>query len=428
MMKLKTKAKALRGRLRVPGDKSISHRAVIFGAIAEGQTVIHGLLRGQDVLATIQALRDLGVSIYEAADSLIIEGRGFKGLKPAQKPLDMGNSGTSMRLLAGLLAAQDFSVQLFGDDSLSRRPMDRITIPLSLMGAELSGQGEKELPPLIVKGCQGLRPIHYQLPVASAQVKSAILLAALQTQGETVILEKELTRNHTEEMIEQFGGKLSVAGKQISIKGPQRLQGQTLQIPGDLSSAAFWLAAGLIVPGSDLVLENVGINPTRTGLLEVIEKMGGQLSYQAVDKDIQTATLKVSYSTLKGIEISGDLIPRLIDELPVIALLATQAQGTTYIRDAQELRVKETDRIQAVTDVLGQMGADIQATEDGMVIRGKTPLHGAAVSTCGDHRIGMMTAIAALLVEEGQVTLERAEAILTSYPDFFKDLERLWHD
>ncbi|HEL0720041.1 3-phosphoshikimate 1-carboxyvinyltransferase [Streptococcus equi subsp. zooepidemicus] len=427
-MKLKTKAKALRGRLRVPGDKSISHRAVIFGAIAEGQTVIHGLLRGQDVLATIQALRDLGVSIYEAADSLIIEGRGFKGLKPAQKPLDMGNSGTSMRLLAGLLAAQDFSVQLFGDDSLSRRPMDRITIPLSLMGAELSGQGEKELPPLIVKGCQGLRPIHYQLPVASAQVKSAILLAALQTQGETVILEKELTRNHTEEMIEQFGGKLSVAGKQISIKGPQRLQGQTLQIPGDLSSAAFWLAAGLIVPGSYLVLENVGINPTRTGLLEVIEKMGGQLSYQAVDKDIQTATLKVSYSTLKGIEISGDLIPRLIDELPVIALLATQAQGTTYIRDAQELRVKETDRIQAVTDVLGQMGADIQATEDGMVIRGKTPLHGAAVSTCGDHRIGMMTAIAALLVEEGQVTLERAEAILTSYPDFFKDLERLWHD
>ncbi|HEL0164323.1 TPA: 3-phosphoshikimate 1-carboxyvinyltransferase [Streptococcus equi subsp. zooepidemicus] len=427
-MKLKTKAKALRGRLRVPGDKSISHRAVIFGAIAEGQTVIHGLLRGQDVLATIQAFRDLGVTIYESADSLIIEGRGFKGLKPAQKPLDMGNSGTSMRLLAGLLAAQDFSVQLLGDDSLSRRPMDRITIPLSLMGAELSGQGEKELPPLIVKGCQELRPIHYQLPVASAQVKSAILLAALQTQGETVILEKELTRNHTEEMIEQFGGKLSVAGKQISIKGPQRLQGQTLQIPGDLSSAAFWLAAGLIVPGSDLVLENVGINPTRTGLLEVIEKMGGQLSYQAVDKDIQSASLRVSYSSLKGVEISGDLIPRLIDELPVIALLATQAQGTTYIRNAQELRVKETDRIQAVTDVLGQMGADIQATEDGMVIRGKTPLHGAAVSTCGDHRIGMMTAIAALLVEEGQVTLERAEAILTSYPDFFKDLERLWHD
>ncbi|HEK9991275.1 TPA: 3-phosphoshikimate 1-carboxyvinyltransferase [Streptococcus equi subsp. zooepidemicus] len=427
-MKLRTKAKALRGRLRVPGDKSISHRAVIFGAIAEGQTVIHGLLRGQDVLATIQAFRDLGVTIYESADSLIIEGRGFKGLKPAQKPLDMGNSGTSMRLLAGLLAAQDFSVQLLGDDSLSRRPMDRITIPLSLMGAELSGQGEKELPPLIVKGCQELRPIHYQLPVASAQVKSAILLAALQTQGETVILEKELTRNHTEEMIEQFGGKLSVAGKQISIKGPQHLQGQTLHIPGDLSSAAFWLAAALIVPGSDLVLENVGINPTRTGLLEVIEKMGGQLSYQAVDKDIQSASLRVSYSSLKGVEISGDLIPRLIDELPVIALLATQAQGTTYIRDAQELRVKETDRIQAVTDVLGQMGADIQATEDGMVIRGKTPLHGAAVSTCGDHRIGMMTAIAALLVEEGQVTLERAEAILTSYPDFFKDLERLWHD
>ncbi|HGO5802143.1 TPA: 3-phosphoshikimate 1-carboxyvinyltransferase [Streptococcus equi subsp. zooepidemicus] len=427
-MKLKTKAKALRGRLRVPGDKSISHRAVIFGAIAEGQTVIHGLLRGQDVLATIQALRDLGVSIYEVADSLIIEGRGFKGLKPAQKPLDMGNSGTSMRLLAGLLAAQDFSVQLLGDDSLSRRPMDRITIPLSLMGAELSGQGEKELPPLIVKGRQDLRPIHYQLPVASAQVKSAILLAALQTQGETVILEKELTRNHTEEMIEQFGGKLSVAGKQISIKGPQHLQGQTLHIPGDLSSAAFWLAAALIVPGSDLVLENVGINPTRTGLLEVIEKMGGQLSYQVVDKDMQAASLRVSYSSLKGVEISGDLIPRLIDELPIIALLATQAQGTTYIRDAKELRVKETDRIQAVTDVLGQMGADIQATEDGMVIRGKTPLHGAAVNSCGDHRIGMMAAIAALLVEEGQVTLERAEAILTSYPDFFKDLERLWHD
>ena len=403
-MKLETKAQGLHGSLRIPGDKSISHRSIMFGSLAKGVTTVRDILRGEDVLSTMQV---------------------FRGLKAPQNKLDMGNSGTSIRLISGVLAGQDFDVEMFGDDSLSKRPMDRVTIPLRQMGVEVSGQTDRDLPPLKMHGSKSLKPIHYQLPVASAQVKSALIFAALQADGESVIIEKEKTRNHTEDMIQQFGGQLQVDGKEIRISGGQSFTAQEVVVPGDISSAAFWLVAGLVVPNSKIVLENVGINETRTGIIDVIKDMGGKITLSDIDQVAKSATITVETSELKGTEIGGDIIPRLIDELPIITLLATQAQGKTVIRDAEELKVKETDRIQVVADALNAMGADIVPTEDGMIITGKTALHGAEVNTFGDHRIGMMTAIAALLVQDGEVDLQRAEAINTSYPSFFSDLEGL---
>ncbi|MDO5078504.1 MAG: 3-phosphoshikimate 1-carboxyvinyltransferase [Streptococcus minor] len=426
-MKLATHSLGLRGKLRVPGDKSISHRSIMFGSLARGKTTVRDILRGEDVLSTIQVFRDLGVDIVDDGQVITIQGVGFDGLKKPQNKLDMGNSGTSIRLISGVLAGQDFEVEMFGDDSLSKRPMDRVTIPLSQMGVEVSGLTERHLPPLKLRGTKQLKPIDYQLPVASAQVKSALIFAALQAQGQSVITEKEKTRNHTEDMIVQFGGQIDVNGKEIRISGGQELRGQEVVVPGDISSAAFWLVAGLVVPGSKIVLENVGINETRTGILDVIQAMGGKLTISQVDEVAKSATLTVETSELHGTEIGGEIIPRLIDELPIIALLATQAKGKTIIRDAEELKVKETDRIQVVADALNSMGANIEPTADGMIITGKTPLHGATIHTFGDHRIGMMTAIAALLVEDGEVELERAEAINTSYPSFFSDLEELQH-
>ena len=424
-MKLRTNAKGLRGSLRVPGDKSISHRSIIFGSLAKGVTKVHDILRGEDVLSTMQVFREMGVQIEDKGDLVEIHGCGFDGLQEPQHPLDMGNSGTSMRLIAGVLAGQNFSAQMVGDDSLSKRPMDRISLPLRQMGVEIAGQTERDLPPLTIHGNPKLKPIQYQLPIASAQVKSALIFAALQAQGESLIIEKDLTRNHTEDMLLQFGGQLKVDGKEIRVAGKQELQAQEVVVPGDISSAAFWLVAGLVVPNSKITLTNVGINETRTGILDVIQAMGGKLSVSEVDEVAKSATITVESSDLHGTEISGELIPRLIDELPIIALLATQAQGQTLIRDAEELKVKETDRIQVVADALNSMGADIQPTADGMIIQGKTSLKGASVHTYGDHRIGMMTAIAALLVKDGNVELERAEAINTSYPDFFAHLEDL---
>ena len=427
-MKLRTNAKGLRGSLRVPGDKSISHRSIIFGSLAKGVTKVHDILRGEDVLSTMQVFREMGVQIEDKGDLVEIHGCGFDGLQEPQHPLDMGNSGTSMRLIAGVLAGQNFSAQMVGDDSLSKRPMDRISLPLRQMGVEIAGQTERDLPPLTIHGNPNLKPIQYQLPIASAQVKSALIFAALQAQGESLIIEKDLTRNHTEDMLLQFGGQLKVDGKEIRVAGKQELQAQEVVVPGDISSAAFWLVAGLIVPNSKITLTNVGINETRTGILDVIQAMGGKLSVSELDEVAKSATITVESSDLHGTEISGELIPRLIDELPIIALLATQAEGQTLIRDAEELKVKETDRIQVVADALNSMGADIQPTADGMIIQGKTPLNGASVHTYGDHRIGMMTAIAALLVKDGSVELERAEAINTSYPDFFAHLEGLLSD
>ena len=426
-MKLKTNIKHLNGSIRVPGDKSISHRSIIFGSLAEGETKVYDILRGEDVLSTMQVFRDLGVEIEDKDGVVTIQGVGMGGLKAPQKALDMGNSGTSIRLISGVLAGADFEVEMFGDDSLSKRPMDRVTLPLKKMGVTISGQTERDLPPLHLKGTKSLKPIHYELPIASAQVKSALIFAALQAQGQSVIIEKECTRNHTEDMLHQFGGDLSVDGKKITVQGPQKLSGQTVVVPGDISSAAFWLVAGLIVPNSRVVLKNVGINETRTGIIDVIRAMGGKLEITDIDPIAKSATLTVETSDLNGTEIGGALIPRLIDELPIIALLATQAQGKTVIKDAEELKVKETDRIQVVADALNSMGAAITPTADGMIIEGKSTLHGARVNTFGDHRIGMMTAIAALLVADGEVELDRAEAINTSYPSFFDDLETLIH-
>ena len=424
-MKLETKAQGLHGSLRIPGDKSISHRSIMFGSLAKGVTTVRDILRGEDVLSTMQVFRDLGVTIEDDGDVVRIHGVGFDGLKAPQNKLDMGNSGTSIRLISGVLAGQDFDVEMFGDDSLSKRPMDRVTIPLRQMGVEVSGQTDRDLPPLKMHGSKFLKPIHYQLPVASAQVKSALIFAALQADGESVIIEKEKTRNHTEDMIQQFGGQLQVDGKEIRISGGQSFTAQEVVVPGDISSAAFWLVAGLVVPNSKIVLENVGINETRTGIIDVIKDMGGKITLSDIDQVAKSATITVETSELKGTEIGGDIIPRLIDELPIITLLATQAQGKTVIRDAEELKIKETDRIKVVADALNAMGADIVPTEDGMIITGKTALHGAEVNTLGDHRIGMMTAIAALLVQDGEVDLQRAEAINTSYPSFFSDLEGL---
>ena len=426
-MKLRTNSKGLRGTIRVPGDKSISHRSIIFGSLATGETKVYDILRGEDVLSTIQVFRDLGVSIQDDGDVIRIQGVGFQGLQAPTAPLDMGNSGTSIRLISGVLAGQDFSVTMVGDDSLSKRPMDRVAIPLRQMGVEIAGQGDRDCPPLHEKGTRQLQPIHYRLPVASAQVKSALIFAALQAEGESTIIEKEKTRDHTEDMIRQFGGEIQVDGKTIRIQGGQEFQGQEVIVPGDISSAAFWLVAGLILPDSVIKIENVGINQTRTGILDVIQEMGGDLTIEDRDEKAVSASLTVKTSSLKGIRIDGELIPRLIDELPIIALLASQANGQTVIADAEELRVKETDRIQVVADSLNAMGANVVPTEDGMIITGPTPLHGADLETFGDHRIGMMAAIAALLVSEGNVMLDRAEAINTSYPSFFEDLETLLH-
>ena len=426
-MQLRTNAKGLAGCIRVPGDKSISHRSIMFGSLAKGVTTVHDILRGEDVLSTMQVFRDLGVQIEDDGNVVTINGVGFAGLQAPTNKLNMGNSGTSIRLISGVLAGQDFAVEMFGDDSLSKRPMDRITIPLRQMGVQIAGRTNRDLPPLTIHGNKNLQPIHYTLPVASAQVKSALIFAALQAQGESVIVEKEMTRNHTEDMIKQFGGQISVNGKEIRVQGGQEFTGQNVLVPGDISSAAFWIVAGLIIPNSKIILENVGINETRTGILDVVKAMGGNINLSNIDRVAKSATITIETSELVGTEIGGEIIPRLIDELPIIALLATQAKGQTVIRDAEELKVKETDRIQVVADALNSMGADITPTEDGMIIKGKTSLHGAKVHTFGDHRIGMMTAIAALLVNDGQVELERAEAINTSYPNFFADLEDLLH-
>ena len=426
-MQLRTNAKGLAGCIRVPGDKSISHRSIMFGSLAKGVTTVHDILRGEDVLSTMQVFRDLGVQIEDDGNVVTIHGVGFAGLQAPTNKLNMGNSGTSIRLISGVLAGQDFVTEMFGDDSLSKRPMDRITIPLRQMGVQIAGRTNRDLPPLTIHGNKNLQPIHYTLPVASAQVKSALIFAALQAQGESVIVEKEMTRNHTEDMIKQFGGQISVNGKEIRVQGGQEFTGQNVLVPGDISSAAFWMVAGLIIPNSKIILGNVGINETRTGILDVVKAMGGNINLSNIDRVAKSATITIETSELVGTEIGGEIIPRLIDELPIIALLATQAKGQTVIRDAEELKVKETDRIQVVVDALNSMGADITPTEDGMIIKGKTSLHGAKVHTFGDHRIGMMTAIAALLVNDGQVELVRAEAINTSYPNFFDDLEDLLH-
>lgn len=422
-MKLLKNKSGLSGTLTVPADKSISHRSIMFGAISHGKTTVHNFLRAEDCLSTVAVFKALGVTIDDDGEVISIEGKGFKHLQAPQQILDAGNSGTTMRLVLGILAGQTFHSKIAGDASLNRRPMERVMGPLRMMGGNLQGEQGSEFPPIEIEGGP-LSAITYEMPIASAQVKSAILFAALQAEGLTTIIEKEKSRNHTEEMIKQFGGDISVEDKTITVSGGQQLVGQKVTVPGDISSAAFYLVAATLLADSDLQLKHVGINPTRTGILDVLQEMGADIQEGSVDSQNQAADLQIKAALLKAVEIKGEIIPRLIDELPVIALAATQAEGTTVIRDAEELKVKETNRIDATAQELNKLGANIETTEDGLIIHGPTPLHGGTVDSHGDHRIGMMLQIAALLTED-TVELNNPEAINISYPNFFNDLASL---
>lgn len=415
---------ALTGSVQVPGDKSISHRAIMFGALAQGTTTIEGFLMGDDCLSTISCFRSLGIDIQIDGEHVTVESGGRKAWKEPDVLLDTGNSGTTTRLMLGLLAGTDFHSVMAGDESIARRPMKRIVEPLRLMGADIRGRANGHYTPLAVQGTQ-LQAIDYTMPVASAQVKSAVLLAGLSAQGTTTVHEPVPSRDHTEIMLKHFGADISRDGDVISLSGGQELRAAHVQVPGDISSAAFLIGAALIAEGSEVTLENVGINPTRTGLLDVFESMGADIQASGhKSTGEQAADLTVRSTLLAGTEIGGDLIPRLIDEIPLIALVATQAQGKTVIRDAEELRVKETDRIQAVVTELKKLGANIEATEDGMVIQGPTPLSGAALASYGDHRLGMMAAVAALIAD-GPVTIDEPGCISISYPNFFEHLDKL---
>ena len=424
---LKYNQNSLNGEIIVPGDKSISHRSVMFGAIAKGVTTVTGFLMGEDCLSTVSCFRQLGVEIEQTDDRLIINGNGLNGLKEPEEVLNVGNSGTTIRLLMGILAGRDFHSTVLGDESIGKRPMTRVTKPLTEMGAIIDGRENGEYTPLSIRGGD-IHGIVYHPPVASAQVKSSILLAGLQAKGVTTVVEPEKSRDHTERMIRQFGGQVEEEGLAVSVSGGQELKGTTIHVPGDISSAAFFLVAGAIVPNSTIVLKNVGLNPTRTGIIDVMNEMGADLKIDVKSTDDlmePVGDLTIRTSNLKGITIGGELIPRLIDEIPVIALLATQAEGETIIKDAHELKVKETNRIDTVVNELTKLGANITATDDGMIIKGRNHLKGGStVSSHGDHRIGMMLAIAALICDN-EVQLQQKEAIAVSYPTFFNDLEEL---
>ncbi len=414
--------KRLRGSIMVPGDKSISHRSVMFGSISSGLTEINGFLQGADCLSTISCFRKMGINIINENDRVLVEGKGLHGLTPPSGTLDAGNSGTTARLISGILAGQSFTSRLDGDASLQKRPMDRIIKPLRLMGADINGHDGTSCVPLTITGGP-LRGIDYASPVSSAQVKSCVLLAGLYADGVTSVTEPSLSRNHTELMLSSFGADLTSKGRTASIRPARELYGQKVTVPGDISSAAYFIAAGLIVPDSEILIENVGVNPTRDGIIRVCLDMGGDITL--MNKRTQggepVADLLVRSSSLHGTAVEGDIIPTLIDEIPVIAVLAAYAGGETVIRDAAELKVKESDRIAVVTDALSLMGADVTGTDDGMVIRGGRPLHGAAIRSFMDHRIAMSFAVASLNAE-GVTSIEGAEIVDISYPGFFEDL------
>lgn len=416
---------SLKGEIQVPGDKSISHRAIMFGSIAEGTTTVEGFLLGEDCLSTISCFRKMGVEIELDGKSVSIKSGGEASWKEPAEVLDTGNSGTTTRLMLGLLASSSFHSVVAGDESIAKRPMKRIINPLREMGADIRGRQDGQFTPLAIQGTQ-LKAIEYTLPVASAQVKSAILLAALKAEGKTVVVEPMPTRDHTEIMLEHFGASINrTADGRIEIEGGQKLTAAHVEVPGDISSAAFMIGAALITEKSTVKLTNVGINPTRTGILDVIEQMGADFDVKELETAGEPAAdLTIRSSRLKGIEIGGDLIPRLIDEIPLIALIATQAEGRTVIKDAEELRVKETDRISAVVAELSKMGADITATKDGMIINGPSKLHGAHMKSYGDHRLGMMAAVAALIAD-GEVEIDDPDCIAVSFPNFVEEMNSL---
>lgn len=413
------------GELTVPGDKSISHRAVMLGSIAEGKTKISGFLDGEDCLQTVDIFRKLGVVITREGTDVTVESPGMKDWQTPTENLYAGNSGTTARLMLGILAGSRVTSVLTGDQYLSKRPMNRVALPLASMGAHITGEKDSNLLPLTITGGP-LKAIDYEMPIASAQVKSAILFAGLNAEGQTSVTEQSVSRDHTERMFEQFGASIQKEGNKVSVVGGETLHGTTVKVPGDISSAAFFMAAAAMTEGSSVTFKDVGLNPTRTGILDVLQDMGAKIHISQPADQIGEpfGDVNVAYAKLQATEIGGDLIPRLIDELPVIALLATQAEGTTIIKDAEELRVKETDRIAAVTAELKKMGARIEETADGMIIHGPTPLTGASLASYGDHRIGMMAGIASL-VTTGPVTIDDASCINISYPRFFEDLEKL---
>lgn len=417
--------KSLHGEVTIPGDKSISHRSIMFGSIASGITEVTNFLEGADCLSTISCFRKMGIEIERDKDSVVIHGKGLHGLSAPSGTLDVGNSGTTTRLISGILAGQSFSSTLNGDASIQSRPMRRIMTPLSLMGADITSINGNDCAPLLING-HPLKGIQYSSPVASAQVKSCVLLAGLYADGKTSVTEPVLSRNHTELMLSAFGANITTSKTTASILPDPELLGQKIAVPGDISSAAYFIAAGLIVPNSEILIKNVGINPTRDGILKVAYAMGAnieKLNVHTVSGE-PACDLLVKTSFLHGTTIEGDIIPTLIDELPVIAVMAAFAEGTTTIRDAAELKVKESNRIDTVTENLKAMGADITPTEDGMIICGGKTLHPATIHSHLDHRIAMSFAVAALACE-GETEIMDGECVNISYPGFYEDLEKL---
>jgi 3-phosphoshikimate 1-carboxyvinyltransferase len=419
-------ARFIRGELAVPGDKSISHRSIMLGSLACGTTRISNFLRGGDNFSTMGAFRAMGVPIEDDGQTITVQGVGLHGLKEADDVLDCGNSGTTIRLMTGLLSGQNFFSVLTGDQYLRKRPMKRVVEPLARMGARIAGRGGGTLAPLAITGGP-LSGVDYRSPIASAQVKSALMLAGLYAAGETRVTEPSLSRDHSERMFRFFGADLDTFSNGAVVRGGRELQGQEIVVPGDISSAAFFMVAALIVPGSELLIRNVGVNPTRTGVLDILLAMGGDITLQDL-RDVSgepVADLLVRSSRLKGIEIGGDLVPRAIDEFPAISVAASVAEGTTVIRDARELRVKETDRIAAMATNLRHIGAgEIEETEDGMVIQGVESLAGGKITSFGDHRIAMSLALAAL-VSRNQVQIDDVSCVATSFPGFFELLDRV---
>ena len=424
MMEL-TASKALHGEVTVPGDKSISHRSVMFGSIAQGTTEIHGYLQGADCLSTISCFQKMGISIENKGETVLVHGRGLHGLTRPDSVLDCGNSGTTTRLISGILSAQSFDVTLTGDASIQKRPMKRIMEPLSQMGARITSVHDNGCAPLFIQGSP-LHGIHYTSKVASAQVKSSILLAGLYAEGETRVTEPYISRNHSEIMLRSFGADIRTEGTTAIIQPAKELFANKIQVPGDISSAAFFLCAGLMIPNSELLIRHVGINPTRDGILRVCRDMGADLTIvnASTGDGEPTADLLVRSSDLHGTVIGGAIIPTLIDELPMIAAMACFAEGETVIKDAAELKVKESNRIDVMVRNLTAMGADVTETEDGMIIRGGRPLHGAVIDSKLDHRIAMTFAVTALCSEE-ETEILGAECVNISYPQFYEDLKRL---
>lgn len=418
-------AASVRGEIVVPGDKSISHRSIMLGAIANGVTTVRGFLRGEDNMSTMHAFRAMGVAIDDDGETIRIKGCGLHGLKEPGDVLDCGNSGTTIRLITGLLSGQSFFSVVTGDQYLRKRPMKRVVEPLSRMGARISGRSGGTLAPLAING-GSLKGIDYQSPVSSAQIKSSLMLAGLYADGATTISEPSLSRDHSERMFRLFGASLVINGNGVTVNGGVELTSQEVTVPGDISSAAFFMVAALITPNSELLIKNVGVNPSRTGVIDILQEMGGDI--QLLDRrevsGEPVADILVRSSRLKGIAISGGVVPRAIDEFPVVCVAAARAEGVTTIRDAKELRVKETDRITAMADNLRKLGVTTAEVEDGMDITGSEQLLGGTIDSCGDHRIAMSFSVAAL-VASGAITVTDIACVATSFPTFFPLLEKV---